>query len=89
MMGFDLTQNVNPDRALMQFDKTQALMKGNYDVVIQTAGGGAKGYHYDKASENLTEKDVPVAMKKEALAYALLGSYLYKNRLYQMGDEKK
>ena len=89
MMGFDLTQNVNPDRALMQFDQTQALMKGNYDVVIQTAGGGAKGYHYDKASENLTEKDVPVAMKKEALAYALLGSYLYKNRLYQMGDEKK
>ena len=89
MMGFDLTQNVNPDRALMQFDQTQALMKGNYDVVIQTAGGGAKGYHYDKASENLTEKEVPVAMKKEALAYALLGSYLYKNRLYQMGDEKK
>lgn len=89
MMGFDLTQNVNPDRALMQFDQTQALMKGNYDVVIQTAGGGVKGYHYDKASENLTEKDVPVAMKKEALAYALLGSYLYKNRLYQMGDEKK
>ena len=89
MMGFDLTQNVNPDRALMQFDQTQALMKGNYDVVIQTAGGGAKGYHYDKASENLTEKEVPVEMKKEALAYALLGSYLYKNRLYQMGDEKK
>ena len=89
MMGFDLTQDVNPDRALMQFDQTQALMKGNYDVVIQTAGGGAKGYHYDKASENLTEKEVPVAMKKEALAYALLGSYLYKNRLYQMGDEKK
>ena len=89
MMGFDLTQNVNPDRALMQFDQTQALMKGNYDVVIQTAGGGAKGYHYDKASENLTEKEVPVAMKKEALAYALLGSYLYKNRLYQMDDEKK
>lgn len=89
MMGFDLTQDVNPDRALMQFDQTQALMKGNYDVVIQTAGGGAKGYHYDKASENLTEKEVPVEMKKEALAYALLGSYLYKNRLYQMGDEKK
>ena len=89
MMGFDLTQDVNPDRALMQFDQTQALMKGNYDVVIQTAGGGAKGYHYDKASENLTEKEVPVEMKKEALAYALLGSYLYKNRLYQMDDEKK
>ena len=27
MIGFDLTQDVNPDRAFMQFDQTQALMK--------------------------------------------------------------
>ena len=37
MIGFDLTQDVNPDRAFMQFDQTQALMKGNHDVVIQIA----------------------------------------------------
>lgn len=89
MIGFDLTQDVNPDRALMQFDQTQALMKGNNDVVIQIPNKSAQGYHYDKATETLTEKDVPEAMKKEALAHALLGSYLYKNRLYQSGDEKK
>lgn len=89
MMGFDLTQNVNPDRAIMQFDQTQALMKGNHDVVIQIPNKAAQGYYYDKATETLTEKAVPEEMKKEALAYALLGSYLYKHRLYQSGDEKK
>ncbi|MBF0751690.1 MULTISPECIES: LTA synthase family protein [unclassified Pasteurella] len=87
MIGFDLTQNVNPDRAIMQFDQTQALMKGNGDVVIQMPNKAAQGYFYDKTKETLTEKAVPEAMKKEALAHALLGSYLYKNRLYQSGDK--
>ena len=88
MIGFDLTQNVNPDRAFMQFDQVQAMMKGNHDVVIQAPKVEAKGYYYDKATETLTEKAVPETMKKEALAHALLGSYLYKGRLYQSGNEK-
>lgn len=89
MIGFDLTQDVNPDRALMQFDQTQALMKGNHDVVIQIPNKPAQGYVYDKNSDTLTEKEVPESMKKEALAHALLGSYLYKHRLYQDGEQKK
>ncbi|OOF88640.1 hypothetical protein BKG94_05720 [Rodentibacter ratti] len=89
MIGYDLTQNVNPDRAIMQFDQTQALMKGNRDVVIQMPNKTAQGYYYDKATDTLTAKSVSEEMKKEALAYALLGSYLYKNRLYQTGDENK
>lgn len=88
MIGFDLTQEVNPDRAFMQFDQTQALMKGNHDVVIQTPNSKAKGYVYDKEKDTLTEKEVPEEMKKEALAHALLGSYLYKNRLYKGSEEK-
>lgn len=47
-----------------------------------------QGYHYDKSTETLTLKEVPDAMKKEALAHALLGSYLYKNRLYSSGENK-
>ena len=88
MIGFDLTKDVNPDRAFMQFDQTQALMKGNHDVVIQTPNSKAKGYVYDKEKDTLTEKEVPEEMKKEALAHALLGSYLYKNRLYKGSEEK-
>ncbi|MCQ9121058.1 hypothetical protein BKG95_07830 [Rodentibacter pneumotropicus] len=89
MIGYDLTQNVNPDRAIMQFDQTQALMKGNRDVVIQMPNKTAQGYYYDKKTETLTEKSLSEEIKQEALAYALLGSYLYKNRLYQSGDENK
>ena len=48
----------------------------------------AKGYVYDKEKDTLTEKEVPEKMKKEALAHALLGSYLYKNRLYKGSEEK-
>lgn len=88
MIGFDLTQDVNPDRAFMQYDQTQAMMKGNNDVVIQMPNKAAQGYHYDKSTETLTPKEVPDAMKKEALAHALLGSYLYKNRLYSSGENK-
>ncbi|OOF59167.1 LTA synthase family protein [Rodentibacter genomosp. 2] len=89
MIGYDLTKNTNPDRAIMQFDQTQALMKGNRDVVIQMPSKAAQGYYYDKATETLKEKSVSEEMKQEALAYALLGSYLYKNRLYQAGSENK
>lgn len=88
MIGFDLTKDVNPDRAFMQFDQAQALMKGNHDVVIQTPNSKAKGYVYDKEKDTLTEKEVPEEMKKEALAHALLGSYLYKNRLYKGSEDK-
>ncbi|OOF39703.1 hypothetical protein BKK49_07610 [Rodentibacter rarus] len=89
MIGFDLTKNVDPDRAIMQFDQTQALMKSNGDVVIQMPNKAAQGYYYDKTKATLTEKTVPEEMKKEALAYALLGSYLYKNRLYQLEDKSE
>lgn len=88
MIGFDLTQPANPDRAFMQFDQTQAMMKGNGDVVIQVPNKAAAGYHYDKANDSLTEKPVSEEMKKTALAHASLGSYLYKNRLYRTGEEK-
>lgn len=83
MIGYDLTRPINPDRALMQFDQVQALMKGNHEVVIQAPKTEAKGYYYDKTKEELVEKEVSPEMKKQALAYALLGSYLYKNRLYK------
>ena len=71
----------------MQFDQTQAMMKGNHDVVIQIPNKAAQGYHYDKDTETLTPKAVPETMKKEALAHALLGSYLYKNRLYSSTEK--
>lgn len=84
MIGYDLTKNVNPDRAIMQYDGTQAMLKGNNDVVVMRPNLPIEGYQYDRANEKLIAKDLPEEQKKEALAHALLGSYLYKNQLYRL-----
>lgn len=86
MIGFDLTQNVDPNRAFMQYDQTQAMMKGR-DVVILQPNTAAKGYEYQPQTNQLIAKEQPEAMKKEALAHALLGSYLYKEQLYKLPKE--
>lgn len=86
MIGYDLTQDVNPNRAFMQYDQVQAMMKGS-DVVILKPNTPIQGFEYNKAQELLTPKEQPEAMKKEALAHALLGSYLYKNQLYKLPKE--
>lgn len=83
MIGFDLTKDVNPNRAFMQYDQVQAMMKGQ-DVVILKPNTPIQGYLYDKTNETLQPKEQSEAMKKEALAHALLGSYLYKNQLYKL-----
>ncbi|QLB21378.1 hypothetical protein A6B43_07505 [Vespertiliibacter pulmonis] len=88
MIGFDLTQEANPNRALMQYDQTQAMMKGNNDVVILQPNTEPQGYFYDKQSAKFTPKVLPDEIKKEALAHALLGSYLYKNQLYKLPKEQ-
>ncbi|HDR1055179.1 TPA: LTA synthase family protein [Pasteurella multocida] len=87
MIGYDLTKEDNPNRAFMQYDQTLAMMKGN-EVVILAPKVEAKGYLYDKPTNRFTEANLSEALKKEALAHSLLGSYLYKNRLYKSEDKK-
>ncbi len=53
MLGYDLTKNIDPNRAFMQYNQTQAMIKGN-DVVILKPKVAAKGYQYDKKTNNLT-----------------------------------
>ncbi|OOH91343.1 hypothetical protein BMT54_02620 [Pasteurellaceae bacterium 15-036681] len=88
MIGYDLTQDTNPNRAFMQYDKTQAMMKGD-NVVILQPNTTPQGFVYDAKAQKLIAKEQPAAMKKEALAHALLGSYLYKEMLYKLPDEQK
>lgn len=83
MIGYDLTQDVDPNRAFMQYDQTQAMMKGN-DVIILQPNTEPQGFSYDKQARQFTPKALPETMKKEALAHALLGSYLYKEQLYRL-----
>ncbi|QLB15018.1 hypothetical protein A6B39_05910 [Mannheimia granulomatis] len=88
MIGYDLTQNIDPNRAFMQYDATQAMMRGN-DVVVMRPNLPIEGFEYDQSTHKLTPKTLPEEFKKEALAHALLGSYLYKNQLYKLPKEEK
>lgn len=83
MWGYDLTQAVNPNRALMQFDKNLAYMTGD-EVTILQPNIEAKGFQYDPQTQQLTASELNPQRAKEALAYALWGSHSYKNRLYKL-----
>ena len=88
MLGYDLTRPENPNRALMQFDKTMAYMRDNQVVILQQ-NKAAESYHYDYGNGKLTPAEVPEIMKKQALAYALWGNYAYKQKLYRMEEKTK
>ncbi|WP_201788251.1 LTA synthase family protein [Basilea psittacipulmonis] len=87
MIGFDLTKDVDPNRAIMQYDQTQAFMSGK-DVVIMKPKVPAQGFVYDKSRETLTPTSLSSDLQNEALAYALFGSYMYKNQLYRLPEQK-
>ncbi|OBX09699.1 hypothetical protein QV09_07395 [Gallibacterium salpingitidis] len=88
MLGFDLTK-YSPNRALMQFDKSMALMNEKNQVVILQPDTQPQGFTYDSVKKNLQPASVPEEMKQQALTYALWGSYLYKNRLYRLPESKQ
>lgn len=88
MLGYDLTKPENPNRALIQFDKTFAYMRGDQVAILQQSQP-TRGFIYDRVAKELIPADVPEEMKKQALAYALWGSYAYKQKLHKMQEERK
>ena len=62
-------------------------MRGDRVAILQQSQD-AKGYTYDPQSGELVPTDIPEEMKTQALAYALWGSYAYKQKLHKM-DEKE
>lgn len=87
MLGYDLTQTANPNRAMMQFDKTFAFMQGD-DVVILQQGQAAKGFSYDTKTHRLIDQPLQPELEHQALAYSLWGGYVYKNRLFKLSTHK-
>ena len=73
----------------MQYDATQAVMKANNDVIVMRPNTPIESFEYDKANEKLLPKEVDDEAKKDALAQALLPSYLYKHQLYRLPKEEK
>ncbi|MEH8163964.1 LTA synthase family protein [Aeromonas allosaccharophila] len=90
MLGKDLTRMPAdwPGRAIMQYDKNFALMRGK-DVVILQPERAAEGYVYDDASEKLTPAAQPDALKEDALGLALWGSMAYQKSLYRTAKDER
>ncbi|MCE9680153.1 LTA synthase family protein [Shewanella sp. AS1] len=84
MLGRDLTQAPQdwPGRALMQYDKNMAYMRGK-DVVILQPDREPTGFEYDFSNGNMVHKDQSAEMKQTALSWALWGSMAYQQHLYQ------
>lgn len=90
MLGKDLTRMPAdwPGRAIMQYDKNFALMRGK-DVVILQPERAAEGFVYDAASEKLTPAVQPEAMKETALGLVLWGSMAYQQGLYRTAPDQR
>ncbi|WP_428613280.1 LTA synthase family protein [Shewanella sp.] len=84
MLGRDLTQVDDnwPGRALMQYDKNMAYLRGD-DMVILQPEREPTGYVYDFESKTLTHSPQSDEMKQMALSWALWGSMAYQQQLYQ------
>lgn len=86
-VGQDLSnpQHAPADRALIQFNQTFALLEGDQVTLLQPEQAPLRG-HYDAAQKQLTllgPLDPEAASADRALHYALLASWLYRQKLYQ------
>lgn len=85
MLGRDLTQVAAdwPGRALMQYNKNMAYLRGD-DVVILQPDRQPEGFKYDFSAKRLTHASQSDEMKQTALSWALWGSMAYQKQLYKM-----
>lgn len=90
MLGKDLTRMPAdwPGRAIMQYDKNFALMRGR-DVVIQQPERAPEGFIYEDATETLTPAPQPDTMKDAALGLVLWGSLAYQQGLYRTAQDSR
>ena len=90
MLGQDLTRVRDdwPGRALMQYNKNMAYMRGD-DVVVLQPERAAAGFKYDFDTETLSAKPQSDEMKQAALSWALWGSMAYQQGLYRSASQEE
>jgi phosphoglycerol transferase MdoB-like AlkP superfamily enzyme len=86
MLGNDLTNNDVPERAMMQFDKNFAYMKGQ-EVAILQPNKDALYFRYDNQAKRLVPDDANAELGRQALGHALFGSKAYEKQWYRLEDE--
>jgi len=88
MTGFDLTRRPMDfiGRAIMQFDRNQAYMKGDRVIVLQPEKKPVQ-FHYDGIGK-LSKDELDEDLAREAIAHPLWGSMAYSNQLYKLPKNK-
>lgn len=88
MIGADLsTLPANHNgRAIMQFDRNQAYMRGDRVVILQPEKEPAQ-FHYDGIGK-LSKDELDEDLAREAIAYPLWGSIAYNKLLYRLPETK-
>ncbi len=87
LVGYDLTRlaSDSPGRAIMQYGQNQAFMSGQ-DVIVLQPHMEPKQFTYDQ--NRLQQAVLNPRLARKALAHALLPSWLYKERLYRLPDDR-
>ena len=88
MLGRDLTQTSEdwPGRALMQYDKNMAYLRGD-DVVILQPDREPAGFKYYSKTGLLSKSPQSEEMKLAAKSWALWGSMAYQKGLYRVATD--
>ncbi len=90
MIGYDLTRLPMDftGRAIMQFDRNQAFMRGDRVVVLQPEKDPVQ-FHYDMATDKQSRTDLDPDLAREAIAYPLWGTMAYNRLLYRLPQSEK
>ncbi len=90
MIGFDLTRRPEDftGRAIMQFDRNQAYMKGD-DVIVLQPNKETVQFYYDRSTDKQIRKDLDKDLAREAIAHPLWGTMAYDKLLYAPVDADK
>ena len=85
MIGHDLTREVpvEKQRALLQRDKNFDYLRADGKTVVFSPGEKIDCFDYDFKQNKLNPSSIDTTIIQTAQAYALFGSYAFKNRLYQ------
>ena len=86
MLGHDLTHEVIPERAMMQFDKNFAYMTKDKVTILQP-DKSPRYFTYDPVAKQLNQASADSNLGEIALAHALFGSLAYEKQWY--GLEKQ